>query len=110
MPNAESGKVVLRFAPNPSGPLSLGHARGVVINTELANMHDGEVILRFDDTDAVIKRPDPDAYAMIEDDFTWLAGRAPDRFNQNPDPDRLQELEGSRPRPRHARERLAALL
>ena len=80
LPNAESGKVVLRFAPNPNGPLSLGHARGVVINTELANMHDGEVILRFDDTDAVVKRPDPEAYAMIEDDFTWLAGREPDRI------------------------------
>ena len=80
LPNAEDGKVVLRFAPNPNGPLSLGHARGVVINTELANMHDGEVILRFDDTDAVVKRPDPEAYAMIEDDFTWLAGREPDRI------------------------------
>ncbi|MEE2759235.1 MAG: glutamate--tRNA ligase [Candidatus Thermoplasmatota archaeon] len=80
LPNAENGKVVLRFAPNPNGPLSLGHARGVVINSELANMHDGEVILRFDDTDAVVKRPDPEAYAMIEDDFTWLAGRAPDRI------------------------------
>ena len=80
LPNAENGKVVLRFAPNPNGPLSLGHARGVVINTELANMHDGQVILRFDDTDAVVKRPDPEAYAMIEDDFTWLAGREPDRI------------------------------
>ena len=80
LPNAEDGKVVLRFAPNPNGPLSLGHARGVVINSELANMHDGEVILRFDDTDAVVKRPDPEAYSMIEDDFTWLAGRAPDRI------------------------------
>ena len=80
LPNAEDRKVVLRFAPNPNGPLSLGHARGVVINTELANMHDGEVILRFDDTDSVVKRPDPEAYAMIEDDFTWLAGREPDRI------------------------------
>lgn len=80
LPNAEDGEVVLRFAPNPNGPLSLGHARGVVINTELANMHDGEVILRFDDTDAVVKRPDPQAYALIEDDFTWLAGREPDRI------------------------------
>jgi len=80
LPNAEDGKVVLRFAPNPNGPLSLGHARGVVINAELANMHNGEVILRFDDTDAVVKRPDPEAYSMIEDDFTWLAGRVPDRI------------------------------
>jgi glutamyl-tRNA synthetase len=80
LPNAESGKVVLRFAPNPNGPLSLGHARGVVINAEFAKTYDGEVILRFDDTDAVVKRPDPEAYSMIEDDFTWLAGRAPDRI------------------------------
>jgi len=27
-----------------------------------------------------VKRPDPEAYAMIEDDFTWLAGREPDRI------------------------------
>ena len=80
LPNAVDGKVVLRFAPNPNGPLSFGHARGVVINAELARMHAGEVILRFDDTDSVIKRPDPDAYAWIEEDFTWLAGRPPDRI------------------------------
>ncbi|MDP6899219.1 MAG: glutamate--tRNA ligase [Candidatus Thalassarchaeaceae archaeon] len=80
LPNATTGKVVLRFAPNPNGPLSLGHARGVVINTEFARMYDGEVILRFDDTDAVVKPPDPEAYALIEEDFTWLAGRAPDRI------------------------------
>jgi glutamyl-tRNA synthetase len=80
LPNAESGKVVLRFAPNPNGPLSLGHARGVVINSELARMYDGEVILRFDDTDTVVKRPDPEAYSLIEEDFVWLAGKAPDRI------------------------------
>ncbi|MEE2812415.1 MAG: glutamate--tRNA ligase [Candidatus Thermoplasmatota archaeon] len=80
LPNAEDGKVVLRFAPNPNGPLSLGHARGVVINTEFARMYDGEVILRFDDTDAVVKPPDPEAYALIEEDFTWLAGQAPNRI------------------------------
>jgi len=80
LPNAEAGNVVLRFAPNPNGPLSLGHARGVVINAELARMYDGEVILRFDDTDAVVKRPDPEAYALIEEDYSWLAGQAPDRI------------------------------
>ena len=80
LPNVEAGNVVLRFAPNPNGPLSLGHARGVVINAELARMYDGEVILRFDDTDAVVKPPDPEAYALIEEDFTWLTGRVPDRI------------------------------
>jgi len=80
LPNAEQGNVILRFAPNPNGPLSFGHARGVVINAEFARMYDGEVILRFDDTDAVVKPPDPDAYALIEDDFTWLAGQSPSRI------------------------------
>ena len=80
LPNAVDGKVVLRFAPNPNGPLSLGHARGVTINSELAKMHDGVVILRFDDTDTRIKPPDPDAYKIIEDEFTWLTGRSPDRI------------------------------
>ena len=34
--NAIQGKVVLRFAPNPNGPLSFGHSRGIVINSEYA--------------------------------------------------------------------------
>ena len=80
LPNAEQGNVILRFAPNPNGPLSFGHARGVVINAEFARIYDGEVILRFDDTDAVVKPPDPDAYALIEADFTWLAGQSPSRI------------------------------
>jgi len=80
LPNAVDGDVVLRFAPNPNGPLSFGHARGVVINSELARMHDGIVILRYDDTDAKVKRPDPAAYDLIEQDFTWLTGKEPDRI------------------------------
>ncbi|MEL0267271.1 MAG: glutamate--tRNA ligase family protein, partial [Candidatus Poseidoniales archaeon] len=55
--NAEKGKVVLRFAPNPNGPLSFGHARGLVINSTYREMYDGEFILRFDDTDTKVKPP-----------------------------------------------------
>jgi glutamyl-tRNA synthetase len=36
--NAEKGHVVLRFAPNPNGPLSFGHARGLVINSMYREM------------------------------------------------------------------------
>ena len=36
LPDLEIGddkNVILRFAPNPNGPLSIGHSRGVVINS-----------------------------------------------------------------------------
>ena len=78
LPNAAEGQVVLRFAPNPNGPLTLGHSRGVIINSEYARMYSGKIILRFDDTDTKIKRPDVQAYDWIQDDFTWLAGCNPD--------------------------------
>ena len=57
LPNAVKGKVVLRFAPNPNGPLSFGHSRGLVINSQYAKNLDGELILRFDDTDTTVKPP-----------------------------------------------------
>lgn len=73
-----TSSVVLRFAPNPNGPLTLGHSRGVVINSEYAKMHDGKVVLRFDDTDTRVKPPLADAYQWIEDEYEWLAGRPAD--------------------------------
>lgn len=78
LPNAEKGKVVLRFAPNPNGPLTLGHARGVTINSEYANLYDGKVVLRFDDTDSKVKPPIKEAYEWIESDYKWLTGKKPD--------------------------------
>ncbi|MFV2040651.1 MAG: glutamate--tRNA ligase, partial [Candidatus Hydrothermarchaeales archaeon] len=70
LPDAEAGKVRLRFAPNPSGPLHLGHARAAVLNDVYAKKYDGRLILRFEDTDP--KRVDPDAYEMIRNDLEWL--------------------------------------
>ncbi len=82
LPDAE-GKVVLRFAPNPNGPLSLGHGRGVAIMAEYAKMHDATIVLRFDDTDPQVKPPlwtdEENGYDMVRDDFAWLAGRPADR-------------------------------
>ena len=78
LPEAIRGEVVLRFAPNPNGPLTLGHARGVAINSEYAKMYDGKVVLRFDDTDTKVKPPLPEAYDWIEAQYEWLAGRPAD--------------------------------
>lgn len=77
---AVKGKVVLRFAPNPNGPLSFGHARGIVINGSYAKEWDGELILRFDDTDTVVKPPLPSAYEQIPEEAEWLLGFKPHRI------------------------------
>lgn len=78
--NAKKGKVVLRFAPNPNGPLSFGHARGIVINGTYAKEFDGELILRFDDTDTSIKPPLLSAYEEIPNEAEWLLGFKPHRI------------------------------
>jgi glutamyl-tRNA synthetase len=71
LPELENPKnVVLRFAPNPSGPLHLGHSRAAILNDEYAKMYNGKLVLRVEDTDP--SRVDPQAYKMIEEDLEWL--------------------------------------
>ena len=64
------GEVVLRFAPNPSGPLHIGHARAAVLNQEYRKRYGGKLILRVEDTDP--RRVDPEAYQMIAEDLAWM--------------------------------------
>lgn len=68
------GKVTMRFAPNPNGPLHIGHCRQALLNDEYVKRYGGTLILRFDDTDPKTpnKRPMPEAYQMIQDDLKWL--------------------------------------
>ena len=69
--------IVLRFAPNPSGPLHIGHTRAAVPNAEYVKRHDGKLILRIEDTDP--KRVFEPAYEMIPEDLEWL-GIHPDEI------------------------------
>ena len=69
----------MRFAPNPNGPLSFGHSRGIIINSEYAKKYNGKWILRFDDTDTVRKPPMPEAYNLIQEEVEWLTGKPADQ-------------------------------
>ena len=65
-----TGKVTMRIAPGPSGPLHIGHTRASVLNDEYVKRYGGELVLRFEDTNP--ERLWPDAYDMIIEDLDWL--------------------------------------
>ncbi len=73
--------VVLRFAPNPSGPLHIGHARAAVLNQEYAKRYHGKLVLRIEDTDP--RRVYMDAYEMIPEDLAWMGVEYHETFIQS---------------------------
>ena len=67
-------QIVMRMAPNPNGPLHIGHCRMAILNDEYAKKYSGSLFLRFDDTDPKNenKIPMKEAYGWIEEDLKWL--------------------------------------
>ena len=73
LPNAEKGKIVMRLAPFPSGPLHIGNARPFILNDEYVKMYDGKLLLVMDDTiGSAAKQIEPAAYKLIEEGTKWL--------------------------------------
>ena len=73
LPGAEKGKVVVRMAPYPSGPLHIGNARMAILNDEYAKMYDGKLLLVYDDTiGGGGKEILPEAYDRIREDLDRL--------------------------------------
>ena len=73
LPNATTGKVVMRLAPYPSGPLHIGNARMVILNDDYVKRYKGKLLLVFDDTiGSEEKFVIPEAYKMIVNGLKWL--------------------------------------
>ena len=70
LPDAERGKVVTRFPPEPNGYLHIGHAKASIVDYEYAKMYDGKFILRFDDTNP--ENAQAEFYDVQKEDLMWL--------------------------------------
>jgi len=82
LPELESAeRVVMRFAPAPSGPLHIGHARTVVLNGEYVKKYNGKFVLRFEDTDP--NNIFPESYDWIPEEIEWLGYKISKIFFQS---------------------------
>jgi len=67
------GKVVMRFAPFPSGPLHLGNTKTLILNDEYVKKYGGKLILFYDDTiGSKEKTISKEAYDLIKEGAEWM--------------------------------------
>ncbi len=68
--NAEQGKVVVRFPPEPNGYPHIGHAKAFFLEWTVARECGGKVILRWDDTNPEAEKKE--FLDAIRDGIKWL--------------------------------------
>ncbi|HWY63527.1 MAG TPA: glutamate--tRNA ligase [Rhizomicrobium sp.] len=68
--SASGNKIIVRFAPSPTGLLHVGNARTALLNYLFARKRGGKFLLRIDDTDAA--RSKKEFEEAIYRDLDWL--------------------------------------
>jgi len=74
LPDAEFGKVVTRFPPEPNGYMHIGHAKATILGFEYAKKYQGKFIVRFDDTNPAVEKKE--YYDAFLESFDWLGIKA----------------------------------
>lgn len=70
LPGAKKGKVIMRFAPSPSGPFHVGHALTGSLSYLFVKEYGGKLYVRIEDTNP--ENIYPKAYEMIKKESAWL--------------------------------------
>ncbi|XP_074753344.1 bifunctional glutamate/proline--tRNA ligase isoform X4 [Athene noctua] len=82
LPGAEMGKVIVRFPPEASGYLHIGHAKAALLNQHYQVNFKGKLIMRFDDTNP--EKEKEDFEKVILEDVAMLHIK-PDQFTYTSD-------------------------
>ncbi|XP_031758975.1 bifunctional glutamate/proline--tRNA ligase isoform X3 [Xenopus tropicalis] len=82
LPGAEMGKVIVRFPPEASGYLHIGHAKAALLNQHYQVTFKGKLIMRFDDTNP--EKEKEDFEKVILEDVSMLQIK-PDQFTYTSD-------------------------
>ncbi|XP_048665303.1 bifunctional glutamate/proline--tRNA ligase isoform X3 [Marmota marmota marmota] len=82
LPGAEMGKVTVRFPPEASGYLHIGHAKAALLNQHYQVNFKGKLIMRFDDTNP--EKEKEDFEKVILEDVALLHIK-PDQFTYTSD-------------------------
>merc|ERR1719209_595182 len=82
LPGAKMGEVVVRFPPEASGYLHIGHAKAALLNFHYKESFKGKLVMRFDDTNPAKEKEEYEN--VILDDMKMLQVKY-DHFSRSSD-------------------------
>ncbi|MDG7011792.1 MAG: glutamate--tRNA ligase [Nitrososphaerota archaeon] len=89
LPNAVKGETAFRLPPEPSGYMTVGHAMAFTINYLYKEQYDGELWLRFEDTNP--RKVLPQYYDSFRRGIGWLSIRYDHEKNVSDDMEVIYE-------------------